>query len=372
MPESKGKKTWLLITCLMLVFISFDGWSNSDSIPSKQVNFSIYPVFGYQPETNFAFGIISFIVYDNNGHEKSAYYRPSTISPYFLYTLNNQMLVAIDFELFFKNGIYLDIKPRYYNYPDFYYGIGNDNDKEQEEIYTNEFIRLDGRLMKFLNKKWSAGLRFDIQSNSLYDFDADGQLIDGEVFGTEGGLNVALGPTVQIDTRDNILYPSTGIYARAEINVFSESLAGDFNYVNYLLDFRKYVSVKNEKNILAFQAVSNFTSGSKVPFYKLQKVGGDSRLRGIENANLYLDKQSFWMQAEYRRKLFWRLGGVAFAGFGDVAPSLGNYRFDELKYVVGLGGRFQALKHEKLNLRLDAGIGRGGQYAFYLSVKEAF
>lgn len=372
MQEYGKEKTSILFLCLILVFSSIEARSTADSITTKKVNFSIYPVFGYQPETSFAFGIISFIVYDNNRHETSAYYRPSTISPYFLYTLNNQTLIAVDFELFFKNGIYLDIKPRYYNYPDFFYGIGNDNAIEQEEIFTNEFLRLDGRLMKFINKKWSAGLRFDIQNNNLYDFDADGQLKDGEVFGTQGGLNVALGPTIQVDTRDNILYPSSGIYARAEINVFSEVLAGDFNYINYLLDYRRYLSIKSEKNILAFQAVANFTSGSQVPFYKLQKVGGDSRLRGIENANLYQDKQSFWMQAEYRRKLFWRLGGVAFAGFGDVAPSLGNYRFDELKYVVGLGGRFQALKREKLNLRLDGGIGRGGQYAFYLSVKEAF
>jgi outer membrane protein assembly factor BamA len=175
-----------------------------------------------------------------------------------------------------------------------------------------------------------------------------------------------------VDTRDNILYPVRGLFARAEINFYSTAFGGDFNYTHIVLDFRKYISIKNEQNILAFQAAGNFTSGDEVPFYKLQKVGGDKRLRGIENANLYLDKQSFWMQAEYRRTLFWRLGGVAFAGFGDVAPGLGEFRFDELKYVVGLGGRFQALKDEKLNVRLDAGIGRGGQYAFYLSVKEAF
>lgn len=343
-----------------------------DSIESKEVSFSIYPVFGYQPETNFAFGLISFIVYDKIEHKGDDYYRPSTISPYILYTLNNQSLIAVDCELFFTGGLYLDIKPRYYNYPDFYYGIGNDNTVESEEIYTNEFLRLDGSFMKFLNSKWSAGLRFDIQNNNLFDFDEDGQLIDKTIFGTEGGLNVGLGPVLQADTRDNILYPSKGLFARAEVNFYARAFGGDFDYTYFVLDFRKFHSFRNDKNILAFQASFNFTSGENVPFYKLQKVGGDSRLRGIENANLYLDKQSFWMQAEYRRKLFWRLGGVAFAGFGDVAPGLADFRFDELKYVVGLGGRFQALKGEKLNIRLDGGIGRGGQYAFYLSVKEAF
>lgn len=363
---------FILCVSFSLVLISEQVHAQNDSIASNKVNFSIYPVLGYQPETRFAFGVIGFLVYDIADSEADAYYRPSTISPYFLYTLNNQMLLAIDFDLFFKNGYFLDIKPRYYKYPDFFFGIGNDNKIEDEELYTNEFLRLDGRFMKFINHKWSAGFRFDIQNNSLYDFDEDGQLIDSDLVGIDGGLNVSLGPTAQVDTRDNILYPSRGVFARADIDFYSKHLGGDFNYIHFLIDLRKYVSVKNEKNILAFQAAANFTSGHDVPFYKLQKVGGDSRLRGIENANLYIDKQSFWMQAEYRRTLFWRFGGVAFAGFGDVAPGLDKYRFDELKYVVGLGGRFQAMKDEKLNIRLDAGIGRGGQYAFYLSVKEAF
>lgn len=346
--------------------------AKTDSTEQKKVNFSVYPVFGYQPETRFAFGLISFIVYDLNGHEENEYYRPSTISPYFLYTFNNQMLIAVDFDLFLKKGYYLDIKPRYYRYPDFFFGIGNENQIEQEEIYTNEFQRIDGRFMKFMNETWSSGIRYDIQNNNLYDFDEDGQLVDGEIFGTSGGLNTGFGPTVQIDSRDNILYPSRGIFARGEAIFYAKAFGGDFNYTNIVLDFRKYLSIKNEKNILAFQVAGNFTSGDSVPFYKLQKVGGDSRLRGIENANLYLDKQSFWMQAEYRRTLFWRLGAVAFAGFGDVAPGIHKFRMDEMKYVLGLGGRFQAMKDEKLNVRLDAGIGRGGQYAFYLSIKEAF
>ena len=367
-----GNFLFILFTVFLLFLFSKKVKAQGDSTKSKKVNFSIYPVLGYQPETSFAFGVISFFVYDIAGEDNDQFYRPSTISPYFLYTLNKQILLAIDFDSYFKKGYYLDIKPRYYNYPDFFFGIGNDNNVEDGETYTNEFIRLDGRFMKFINHSWSVGLRFDYQNNKLYDFEEDGELISGEIFGTEGGLNSGFGPSVQIDTRDNILYPSKGIFAQAEIAFYSDIFGGDFNYTSFLIDLRKYISIKNEKNIMAFQAAANFSSGDNIPFYKLQKVGGDKRLRGIENSRLYLDKQSFWMQAEYRRTLFWRLGGVAFAGFGDVAPGLNEFRFNELKYVVGLGGRFQAMKDEKLNIRLDAGISREGQYAFYLSVKEAF
>lgn len=362
----------IIILVMLQVLLYSSTYSQTDSLSSQKASFTIYPVFGYQPETRFAFGVISFIVYDHNSQKMDEYYRPSTIAPYFLYTLNHQMLIAIDGEMYFKNGYYLDIKPRFYKYPDFFYGVGNDNDIDNEEIYTNEFFRVDGRLMKFFSKIWSVGLRFDIQNNRLYDFDQEGQLVVKGIFGIDGGLNSGIGPTIQVDTRDNTLYPSRGIFARAEANFYANAFGGDFNYAHFVLDFRKYMSIKSEKNIIALQIAGNFTSGDKIPFYKLQKVGGDKRLRGIENANLYMDKQSFWMQAEYRRTLFWRFGGVAFAGFGDVASGIDKFKFKELKYVVGLGGRFQAMKEEKLNIRLDAGLGPGGQYAFYLSVQEAF
>jgi len=369
--KSSYNSTFFFLILSLFVFVG-TSMAQTDSLDSDNVNFSIYPIFGYAPETNFAFGVISFIVYDNLTSENDDFYRPSTISPYILYTLNNQILIAIDFDSYFKKGYYLDIKPRYYNYPDFFFGVGNDNKMEDEETYTNEFFRIDGRFMKFINQRWSAGIRFDYQNNNLYDFVDDGELITGEIFGTQGGLNSGFGPTAQMDTRDNILYPSKGHFVQAEIAFYSEIFGGDFNYTHFLIDLRKYISIKNEKNILAFQAAANFTVGDHIPFYKLQKVGGDKRLRGIQNSRLYVDKQSFWMQAEYRRKLFWRLGATAFAGFGDVAPGVSKFNFQELKYVVGLGGRFQAMKDEKLNIRLDAGIARGGQYAFYLSVKEAF
>lgn len=368
----RAKRLFIFIYILLLFCFSSKSFAQSDSLETKKLNFSIYPVLGYSPETNFTFGVISFFVFDLAAGESNEFYRPSTISPYFLYTLNNQILIAIDFDSYFKKGYYLDVKPRYYKYPDFFFGIGNDNLIESKEAYNNEFVRLDGRFMKFINQRWSAGLRFDYQNNKLYDFEEEGELIKGEIFGIDGGLNSGFGPIIQFDTRDNILYPSKGVYAQTEITFYADAFGGDFNYAHFLIDLRKYISIKSEKNILAFQAAANFTSGDEIPFYKLQKVGGDKRLRGIENSRLYVDKQSFWMQAEYRRKLFWRFGGVAFAGFGDVAPGLSNFRFDELKYVVGLGGRFQAMKDEKLNVRLDAGISQRGQYAFYLSVKEAF
>lgn len=74
---------------------------------------------------------------------------------------------------------------------------------------------------------------------------------------------------------------------------------------------------------------------------------------GINHENRYRDRNSFYVQAEARRELFWRIGGVLFAGCGNVYSNLSAFQLKAMKYVVGLGGRFRPFKNEKLNLRLD-------------------
>ena len=138
------------------------------------------------------------------------------------------------------------------------------------------------------------------------------------------------------------------------------------------MDYRKYMKLLSKKNILALQFRANFTSGSNIPFYKLPKLGGDDRMRGLSHKNLYIDRQSYFLQAEVRQELFWRFGGVLFAGMGDVASGVGDFSWNNNRFIYGLGGRFQALKDEKMNIRLDIGFTDNGQSAFYLSVREAF
>ena len=79
-----------------------------------------------------------------------------------------------------------------------------------------------------------------------------------------------------------------------------------------------------------------------------------------------------FFQTEYRRKLFWRFGAVAFAGIGDVAHKMGDFNVSDLKYVGGLGLRFAAIKDKKFNIRFDYGLARGNQSAFYIGLEEAF
>jgi len=213
------------------------------------------------------------------------------------------------------------------------------------------------------------GATFDLQSNWLRDLDTDGRLLNENITGIDGGFLLGLGPSFKYDSRDNTIYPASGILASAEILV---THLGNYQYTNYNLEFRKFFSIKSSKNIIGFHLSSRMTSGGNVPFYKLPQLGGDERLRGIENASLYRDKQAVFFQTEYRRDLFWRFGMVAFAGIGDVAPRVRDLNISEFKYVAGFGGRFAAVKGEKLNIRVDIGFAKGGQTGLYIGLREVF
>ncbi len=369
-------KNLLIAFFLLTSVVQVKSQENSDSTANtskkKQVNFAPYPAIYYSPETSFGFGAVGFLVIKDPTKESSEYYRPTSISPYFLYTLRNQVLTALDIDYYFGNGMNLNTNIRYYNFPDNFYGIGNNNTPEDKETYTNEYFRLEGRLLKPLNPKLFAGIRYYFQSNSLYGFEEGGQLINGGISGIEGGWSNGMGLSILMDTRNSTLYPTGGWMNRVEVSFFGKYLASDYSYTNYLIDIRKYWRIKNDKNVFAWQAYFNFTSGTNIPFYNLPRIGGDDKLRGIANSSLYIDRQAWYTQVEFRRDLFWRFGGVVFAGIGDVGNTISDFDVSETKYVFGAGGRFQALKNEKFNVRLDLGFSTGGQSAFYFSVREAF
>ena len=359
---------------LILLSVSTVAWSQNqaDSVKNRNTSIAVYPALGSSPETGFMFGVIGFFVKNNKEAEQDEFYRPTSISPYFIYTNKKQILTALDFDIYLKNGLNINTIIRYFNFPDFYYGIGTKTNPDQKELYTDRFIRLSGRVMKPMRKDLFVGLMYDFHINSIRKVIPAGTLETDAPIGLAGGRSMGVGPGILMDSRNSTLYPTSGKYVNAGITVFSGAFASEYNYVSYLVDYRKYMKLLGEKNILALQVRMNFTSGSDIPYYKLPKLGGDDRMRGVAHKNLYIDRQSYFAQAEIRQDLFWRFGGVLFAGVGNVASSLGDISLKNNRFIYGLGGRFQAVRGEKMNIRMDIGFTDNGQSAFFLSVREAF
>lgn len=62
---------------------------------------------------------------------------------------------------------------------------------------------------------------------------------------------------------------------------------------------------------------------------------------------------------------------VAFAGIGQVAPSLKELTSDNLLPSAGLGLRFRASEEERVNLSIDFAVGKDSD-AWYFRIGEAF
>ncbi len=342
-----------------------------DTLKEEPKKVAIYPAIGYTPETEWTLGAIAFIVFEDKRKDDN-YHRPSSLTPFFVYTTKKQMLLKSELDIFFLNGNNLNFDARYFNFPDVYYGIGNDTDVDINELYTNQFFRVDGRFYKPVQPKLFVGFNYDFQYNRIIDRVPGGLLETDSPNGIQGGWNVGAGLGFQYDNRNSTLYPTSGRQFIANLITYHSAIGGDYDYTKYEVDYRQYFEFLGPKNIVAFQFRTNLLSGDNIPFYKLSAIAGDSRLRGIAHRNLYRDKNSMFFQVEGRQDLFWRFGGVLFAGVGQAFNSFSAMNTDNFRFVYGLGGRFQAMRDQKLNLRLDLGFSDEGQYAFYLSVREAF
>lgn len=361
---------YLILICVICSFIrtaNAQDTTRTAEVRTKSVVFSVLPVVAFTPETSLQLGAFGTIVFQKTGKVADQYYRPSSLVPFVIYTLRNQLQTAVEADLFLKGGWNVYAYTRYYLYPDYYFGIGRDTKKEDEEIYNNEFFRINGRIAKAISPKLFVGLAYDLQNDVLYGFKEGKTLEQRNTYGINGGLMAGVGPSIRFDTRDDIFYPSRGWQISWETFFFNF----DYQFTLSTIDVRRYLNLSNnDKNVIALQAYAQLSDG-QVPFYKLPRLGGSSFMRGIFE-NRFRNNHALYAQIEYRRRLFWRFSATVFAGAGDVRPMLEELNLEDLRYNYGAGLRFQLLKDEKLNIRFDYGIGSPDQSGIYLSVREAF
>jgi hypothetical protein len=99
-------------------------------------------------------------------------------------------------------------------------------------------------------------------------------------------------------------------------------------------------------------------------------VLGDGNLRGF--ASRYTDRTLAVLHAEYRVRLGRRWGLAGFAGLGDVAPRPRRLSLREASFGGGVGLRYLLVPQTGLNLRLDLGLGTGGNSSLAIIPREAF
>ncbi len=343
--------------------------SKIDEKTKKRLKINFFPVVYYTPETSLAFGAVALFAFNFKSDSIGA--KSSTINPSTAYTLNNQILLFIPFNLLIKNDTYRIIgELGAYKYSYLYYGIGNNIpiNKSTEEPFLVSFPRVRLSAYKKVIKNTFVGLRynFDYFTNLIYD--AGGVLKNKQITGTQGGVNSGLGIAAIYDSRDNIYYSRKGLFIDFS-SVFDRLYFGS-NYVMSKTTLNaSYFLSPGKKSVLGFNAYVQGNDG-EIPFYQLGLLGGNKRMRGLFEGR-YRDNKVVQTQVEWRQEIFNNLGIAGFFGLGWAAKEYNEIAIRNTRTAYGAGVRYKLNKKEHINIRLDFGFSQTG-FLTYFTIGEAF
>ena len=329
------------------------------------------PVVTYAPETSLGIGIGSKYLFKFRGSGEET--RTSNMPASIRYTLKNQFIFYSGFEVFTNREDWVITGTLLFkNFPRFFYGIGRDTPKENEEDYENYQFLFEPLVLKKVFTDFlyvGAGPRY----NKIYNVETEeGGIAETEKFpGYNGSTSVGMEVGLLYDNRDNILNASQGWFFKFTRGFYGGFLGGTHNFNLTRFDLRHYISLNDSnRDILAFQMLGSFSSGN-VPFLELALLGGSEIMRGYREGR-YIDNNLLAGQIEYR-KLFKnsRWGIVGFIGGGDVFNQASQLKFKNIRPNFGVGVRFMLDKEERLNLRGDWGFGDESNH-MYFTISDAF
>ncbi len=378
MPQKKTPFTPLI--CLVLIAISLNGAAQKrkimgfapldDTVTQEKQGTFLLPLLYFTPDTRWAAGaagVYYFKISPKNDNEKET--RTNFVQFLADYTQNRQTDVWASWNVFTRNENFLlkgDI--RFRNFPDRFYGIGNQTSKDNVEKYEYNLLQIKTMFLKQIQHDFFIGIDYELEKEYQFQLNPNGQLARGNIKGYKGGIGSAIGLVSILDTRDNIINASRGKLIELSSYYFAKQLGSSFHFLNCNGLYQQYWQIK-PKHILAFQSKLKLSFG-EVPFLDMSTLGNDDILRGYPK-NRFRDHHFAASQVEYRFPLFWRLGATTFAGIGDVFHYPDDITFNRLKYSVGGGLRLLVNPAERLNVRLDYAHGKEGGY-FYFMVGEAF
>lgn len=338
-----------------------------DSAKKASRNLLAFPFGVRSLETDWGFGGI--IARFFKAEKKDSTIRTSDANLLALYTLRRQLILVLSSTIFFPHEDHIArFQASYSYYPDNFWGLGNHTLHTDEEGFSQKQYFINPQFLKRIHGSLYLGVTYEFQHTGPVDYTPGGLFDQEKIAGRYGGNTSGIGPILSWDTRNNAYSPDHGFFAEMQYVSFARFMGSNFDFRVFNIDLRKFFYI-SPVSVFAVQGLAGFTDGN-TPFRKLEELGGADMMRGLYGGR-FTDKCLMAYQAEYRRFLFWRFGIVAFASTGEVAPTVGRFELDGLHYAYGGGARFALSKEEKLNLRIDYGVGKHSN-AFTVQLREAF
>ncbi len=355
----------------------------------KNGNLSLLPipVLFYQAETGFGYGLGGLL---SGRFSADTLTRPSNARLQYWTTTEGQSLIQLVHSVYTPGEkFYLNGEISAYDILLYYYGIGPKTTSANESETKYKLFIINQRLQKQIAPKLFFGALYRLTDISQIDIPARNVNDDGtNVFLTDPrvtarerrGTRVSgLGPVITYDTRDVPLAAFRGNLLDVSATFNGTGLGSDYRFTRYQIDARHFQPVFSEKTILATQFLGQFHTGD-VPFRELGGLGANLGGTLYNNANLlrgiyeqrFRDRQMIMFQAELRQKLFWRIDGAIFGGVGNVNNYIDKFSLGDTKYAGGAGIRFNFIRRDRVNLRLDYAGGTGSSPGILFAIGEAF
>ena len=355
------------------------------------------PVVNYSPESTWEFGAAAQGYFRLPNQE-----RTSIVQLDGTYSLNKQWYINAQGTLYFKakgneargkrqkaREWQLQFRAGYSDRPATYYGVYDDPHFANEGNTGIGMLRqgtpyqlqrgyLHVQAPISVGKDWAVGPMADLLI-AQYE-------IDGKYKTPAPLIQTALGAVALYDSRDNVFYPTRGIFIKLSAAAAWTSRVdipeGQQATINGLLsaDLRQFVPLPCNL-VFAWQFKAQLMLSeyaiSHLPLYPmLPRLGGQDGLRGV-NSDMFRDDIMMALQAELRIPIWSIFRGAVFAGIGDVYD-YHNWHWAIPKVGYGVGLR-ATINKAKVNIRFD--IARSNvdprwnninAYSFYLTATEAF
>ncbi|TRX63673.1 BamA/TamA family outer membrane protein [Flammeovirga kamogawensis] len=360
---------YYLLLLFIAMFFSEHAIGQSDSTYCYRNNFIPTPTFTHTPENGSILGVAG--LYQFKVDKADEILRASYAHLWLAFNLEGKFYGDMRYNIYTRNNkFYLEGAVSHDYIYDYFYGIGyNANNTLQNNINFKSTYLFQKVLYNVGNNNY-LGLQGTYEKND--EFNVTGNPIEGPLLnGFTPYQLVGMGGLYVNDERNSRVTPTEKHYFESSIMSYSTKYGSDYNFMSVVVDYRRYIPLNTDYNILAIQVKTDFTIGD-APIQKLAMVGGKQIGRGYISGH-YRDNHALQAQTEYRTDLFWRLGAVIFASGSVIANDVNDLStYSKVLVAGGAGLRFNINKKDKSNIRLDLGMNNRGETGVYIGFGEAF
>ena len=348
-------KAYISVILLCLIFNA----TAQDS--TKRLRIEPLPSIFHTPETSWGFGatLLGYV------SPADSFTSKSNFQIFLDATLMRQASFQTDFSFFTKNNKhYIQGSSDLSKFPEFYYGIGNENEESERCLINLRYFNTQGTFYTALKNDWHLGPLIHLQGLAVNNkvITHDGFEVDDMGYFVSGA-----GFSLLSDKRNNLLNPSQGHYISTSLAKYFDHTRASSGYLSHSLDARYFT--RFDRTIFNSNLYTVHNSGI-VPFRMMPAIGGARFLRGYY-AGRFRDNNMTLAQIEFRRPLFWRIGVAAFTGVAQVYSEISEFHPSRFHYNYGGGLRFKLNKHSEANIRLDYGRTEDSD-GFYIVFGECF